>query len=76
MLTLVNASILEIGLLVKNACIYWIQLLRLGISFVFGPDLLEVFTVDYEQLVKDQELVDEYIRSIGGDRDVAPYVMG
>ena len=37
---------------------------------------LEVFTVDYEQLVKDQELVDEYIRSIGGDRDVAPYVMG
>ena len=37
---------------------------------------MEVFTVDYEQLVKDQELVDEYIRSIGGNRDVAPYVMG
>ena len=32
--------------------------------------------MDYEQFVKDQELVDEYIRSVGGNRDVAPIYDG
>lgn len=32
--------------------------------------------MDYEQFVKDQELVDEYIRSVGGNRDVAPIYYG
>ena len=46
------------------------------LAFAIRTIFWEVFTVDYEQLVKDQELVNEYIRSVGGNRDVDPICDG